>query len=166
MFGDFRTHSQCLLFWLCPKFRNSKISANSSCLVDHTHSRRRAQTTAGSPLPPIPAGGMPAPQSWSGHARGNHGLSIAPPNDGPPELTPHRVNELLAGRTAVYEATEKDCRPLEGEDDKPECSICFEEFEPGANLARLQCFCRFHKVCLVFCVLSHSMRTSADGHTV
>lgn len=29
-----------------------------------------------------------------------------------------------------------------------ECTICFEEFSLGDTLARLECFCVFHKACL------------------
>lgn len=29
-----------------------------------------------------------------------------------------------------------------------ECTICFEEYEIGQTLARLECFCVFHKPCL------------------
>lgn len=41
-----------------------------------------------------------------------------------------------------YIATEKDCANNE------ECAICFEEFEPGIKMARLECWCRFHYECI------------------
>ncbi|KAG8165248.1 hypothetical protein KVR01_005523 [Diaporthe batatas] len=41
-----------------------------------------------------------------------------------------------------YVATEKDCV------DSAECTICLEEFEVGDPMARLECFCRFHKDCI------------------
>ena len=45
-----------------------------------------------------------------------------------------------------YLATEKDCI---GEGGEPaECVICFEEFEQGVEMGRLECLCKFHKVCL------------------
>jgi len=34
------------------------------------------------------------------------------------------------------------------EDDGKECTICFEEFQKGNSIARLDCFCVFHKHCL------------------
>lgn len=51
--------------------------------------------------------------------------------------SPHR-------RTGVfpYRATEKDCI------DDAECTICFEEFEVGVEMGRLECFCRFHLSCI------------------
>ncbi|KAL8890655.1 MAG: hypothetical protein Q9215_002236 [Flavoplaca cf. flavocitrina] len=45
-----------------------------------------------------------------------------------------------------YLATEKDCI---GEGGEPaECVICFEEFEQGVEMGRLECLCKFHKVSL------------------
>jgi hypothetical protein len=41
-----------------------------------------------------------------------------------------------------YTATEKDCV------DSAECSICLEEFEEGVAMARLECLCRFHRLCI------------------
>lgn len=34
--------------------------------------------------------------------------------------------------------------------EKAECVICFEEFEEGDVIARLECLCRYHKVCFFF----------------
>lgn len=48
---------------------------------------------------------------------------------------------------ATYPATEKDCVNAEGE--TMECVICLEEFEVGDELAILECFCKFHKRCIV-----------------
>jgi hypothetical protein len=47
-------------------------------------------------------------------------------------------------RTGVfpYPASEKDCV------DDAECTICLEEFEPGVQMGRLECFCRFHLKCI------------------
>jgi len=45
----------------------------------------------------------------------------------------------------VYHASEKDC---EGEDGAAqECVICFAEFAVGDEMGRLECLCKFHKVC-------------------
>ncbi|EEP76830.1 predicted protein [Uncinocarpus reesii 1704] len=45
-----------------------------------------------------------------------------------------------------FKATEKDCL---SEDGAPqECTICMEEYEVGAELTRLLCFCKFHKSCI------------------
>ena len=44
----------------------------------------------------------------------------------------------------VYQANEKDCAVEHGEEQ--ECVICFEEFVIGAEMGRLECLCKFHKV--------------------
>ncbi|KAI4151023.1 MAG: hypothetical protein LQ341_000995 [Variospora aurantia] len=44
----------------------------------------------------------------------------------------------------TYSASEKDCMGEGGE--SAECVICFEEFEQGAEMGRLECLCKFHKV--------------------
>jgi Ring finger domain len=48
----------------------------------------------------------------------------------------------FGGAIFPYKASEKDCVQ------QAECSICFEEYEPGQDMARLQCFCRFHLQCI------------------
>ncbi|KAK6539480.1 hypothetical protein TWF694_009703 [Orbilia ellipsospora] len=56
------------------------------------------------------------------------------------------------GRMVVYTATAKDTLPsgndAKADDEKAECVICFEEFEEGDQIARLECFCRYHKKCI------------------
>ncbi|WPH00880.1 E3 ubiquitin-protein ligase PIB1 [Acrodontium crateriforme] len=46
----------------------------------------------------------------------------------------------------TYLATEKDCTSASG--DAQECIICFEEFEPGDELGRMECLCKFHRKCI------------------
>jgi len=46
-----------------------------------------------------------------------------------------------------FMATEKDCVGEDG--DTQECTICMEEYEVGAALARLECLCKFHRACIV-----------------
>jgi hypothetical protein len=41
-----------------------------------------------------------------------------------------------------YKASEKDTI------DSAECTICLEEFEPGMDMGRLECFCKFHLHCI------------------
>ncbi|KAF3171120.1 hypothetical protein TWF788_010007 [Orbilia oligospora] len=57
-----------------------------------------------------------------------------------------------SGRMVVYTATEKDTFAMgndaEADGQKAECVICFEEFEAGDSIARLECFCRYHKKCI------------------
>lgn len=47
---------------------------------------------------------------------------------------------------AVYKATEKDCQDEDG--DPQECIICFEEFQEGDEMGRMECLCKFHKACI------------------
>lgn len=51
----------------------------------------------------------------------------------------------------VWRAAEKDCWVVNDEkkQEKAECVICFEEFEEGDVIARLECLCRYHKVCFL-----------------
>ena len=49
----------------------------------------------------------------------------------------------------VYHASEKDCVGEDGEGAQ-ECVICFEEFAVGDEMGRLECLCKFHKVCSSF----------------
>lgn len=46
-------------------------------------------------------------------------------------------------RMLVFKATEKD---VEAARRGEECIICCEEWEVGEDLARLYCFCKFHRV--------------------
>lgn len=52
----------------------------------------------------------------------------------------------------VWRAAEKDCWAItdEKKQEKAECVICFEEFEEGDLIARLECLCRYHKVFFSF----------------
>lgn len=47
----------------------------------------------------------------------------------------------------TFTATEKDCLGADGV--LQECTICMEEYEVGAKLARLECLCKFHEPCIV-----------------
>lgn len=59
--------------------------------------------------------------------------------------SPHLPSAVA--RMVEFKATEKDCL---GEDGQiAECTICMEDYEVGQRLARLQCFCKFHKTCIV-----------------
>ena len=47
----------------------------------------------------------------------------------------------------TFAASEKDC--VGGDGSAQECSICMEEYDVGDDLARLECWCKFHKRCIV-----------------
>ncbi|KAI0107621.1 hypothetical protein GGR51DRAFT_516235 [Nemania sp. FL0031] len=77
-------------------------------------------------------------------APGNHGT--------PPPRTIRRT------RMFPYVATEKDCAH------ETECTICLEEFEVGDHMARLECFCRFHRACIDSWFVHHPGRCPVHQH--
>lgn len=50
-------------------------------------------------------------------------------------------------RMLIYHATEKDCIDA-ATGSATECVICLEDFEPGDELGRLECLCKFHRACI------------------
>ncbi|KAL9030438.1 MAG: hypothetical protein Q9196_001443 [Gyalolechia fulgens] len=64
-------------------------------------------------------------------------------NSGENALGPTGSERRRVAGMVTYSATEKDCV---GEGGEPaECVICFEEFEQGMEMGRLECFCKYHK---------------------
>ena len=84
----------------------------------------------------------------SGQGQGQHGNHAG--------SHPRRVTGT---RMLTYRATEKDCASTEGASGV-ECVICFEEYEVGDEMARLECLCRFHKVSILQCKSSLHYRFS------
>ena len=94
-----------------------------------------------------------AGQASSGAVSGNHG------NGGGAAGGEHRARAESSTTTTttttraprrpagmlVYHASEKDCVGQDGEDAQ-ECVICFEEFQVGVEMGRLECLCKFHRV--------------------
>ncbi|KAF2720919.1 FYVE-domain-containing protein [Polychaeton citri CBS 116435] len=58
-----------------------------------------------------------------------------------PRAMSHRPSGLL-----IFRATEKDC--ADGEGNPQECVICLEDFGQGEELGRLECWCKFHRICI------------------
>ncbi|KAF2859407.1 hypothetical protein K470DRAFT_192020, partial [Piedraia hortae CBS 480.64] len=56
------------------------------------------------------------------------------------------TSSFLSRGMAVYRATEKDCSDANG--NQQECVICFDEFQPGDELGRMECLCKFHRLCI------------------
>lgn len=56
-----------------------------------------------------------------------------------------------SSRMIFFTATQKDCSGSgSGEDEEmKECLICMEDYKVGAQLARLECLCKFHKNCII-----------------
>lgn len=68
------------------------------------------------------------------------------PTPGPHVSTANPAAVPRNHRLLRYVATEKDCVNASGE--QQECVICMEDFEPGIEMARLDCFCTFHDACI------------------
>ena len=64
-------------------------------------------------------------------------LSTLTTSSSPSNNLPKRKRMLLSV------LTDKNCHTLE------DCNICYEEFEPGQCVGRLECFCVFHKKCIL-----------------
>jgi len=111
----------CVQRYSAPSMANSSSSAGPP-------SAASTGTNSSSAVVHAPAAPLPV--------RANVGASSAP-------SLPRGVG---GNRMLVYRASEKD---YIGEDGEPqECVICFEEFEPGDELGRLECLCKFHRVCI------------------
>lgn len=74
------------------------------------------------------------------------------------------------GSSAVNE-DEKQPPKRQVKREKAECVICFEEFEEGDIIARLECLCRYHKVCIIEknlsgkkCALTDSEGRNVSAH--
>ena len=97
-----------------------------------------AEGSASAQVPPTAVPGASA--SNAGQA------STTPTGVTPSSSAPSRQRRMTGGRMLPYKATEKDCVGEDGQ--ASECVICLEDFEPGDEMGRLECFCRFHKVSL------------------
>ncbi|ESZ92378.1 hypothetical protein SBOR_7233 [Sclerotinia borealis F-4128] len=116
-----------------------------SC-IERTTSRLSTGTPTSTPTPPIPSVTRPAlpitqtsTQSNSSRASASSTPVMPPPLPSTPSVGPSQPR-----RTGVfsYIATEKDCQ------EDAECQICLEEYEPGLEMGRLECFCKFHLSCI------------------
>ena len=92
-----------------------------------------------------PAPNDAASTSMSGHSAGSNPRL---PPQGPPATVVGQRRRTTG--MVVYPATEKDCVGEDGQGQQ-ECVICFEEFEVGDEMGRLECLCKFHKVSLTSC---------------
>ena len=72
-------------------------------------------------------------------------VSSTPPSSVPTAPRPRATSYRPRG-IAIYRATEKDCTNEAG--DAQECVICFEEFQPGDEMGRMECLCKFHRPCI------------------
>ncbi|RSL52876.1 hypothetical protein CEP53_007947 [Fusarium sp. AF-6] len=82
----------------------------------------------------------------------NHSTYGTPRGEGGAPPAPRRTGMY------TYLATEKDCI------DDAECTICLEEFTVGVPMARLECLCRFHRVCISSWFVKHPGRCPVHQH--
>ena len=114
----------------CITMRFSSTPSSSS-LPTHPPSAPPPRTSSmpGMPAPvPSTTASMPAPDTST------------PPNSRP------RATSFAPRGMVRYRATEKDCLTEDGE--PQECVICFEEFQPGDEMGRMECLCKFHRLCI------------------
>ncbi|EPS41707.1 hypothetical protein H072_4394 [Dactylellina haptotyla CBS 200.50] len=125
---------------------DNTISGNSSSVA-------RRRSTSGAPS----SHASLANTTMSSQPSASHqSTSIPTPNHQPQPSDSVRRSRASSrptgGRMFVYTATAKDTLPsgsdAKADDQKAECVICFEEFEEGDSIARLECFCRYHKKCI------------------
>ena len=81
-------------------------------------------------------------------ARESHVMACISARD-PSAVPGGQAGSSSGGRVhmVAFTASEKDCLGEEG--NLQECSICMVEYDVGDELARLECFCKFHKECIV-----------------
>ncbi|KAK5689656.1 hypothetical protein LTR17_026195 [Elasticomyces elasticus] len=79
----------------------------------------------------------------------SHGSGSIPSGSLPPTTATQaraRAQSFRPRGMALYTATEKDCLDSSGE--AVECVICLEEFQPGEEMGRMECLCKFHRGCI------------------
>ncbi|KAI9659147.1 MAG: hypothetical protein M1821_002107 [Bathelium mastoideum] len=118
----------------------------SSTPQNHVPSSAAAPSTDHDPRPIQNAGVQHNSISASSqiYAPGMSATSIPTPHNVPPAIaSASRPRRQTATRMLVYRASEKDCVDENG--GTQECVICFEEFEEGEEMGRLECLCKFHR---------------------
>jgi hypothetical protein len=150
--------------WVChielpdrslPDFQSIRDAHVSECLERRIEQLKLA--AAGHNSTPPPAQQSPGPSTESAQAPSSSPTPAPVPNT--PEgrsaareqahaavvlgqNRPSPSARHFGGTILPYKASEKDIV------DEAECSICFEEYEVGQDMARLQCLCRFHLTCI------------------
>jgi hypothetical protein len=127
-----------------PKGPNGDTSAREAHVTDCIHEQLMGRPQASSPQEaggPSASTSIPSASSSSLPAQNSMPSSSYASGSGNTHPMPRR---MTGGRMLVYHAAEKDCM---GQDDTAyECIICFEEFQEGDEMGRLECLCKFHRV--------------------
>lgn len=112
----------------------------TECIESHFSSSgpRTTRPPAQTAIQAAVAASAATPAQASGIASSASGSGGLPP----PSVAQRRRTTGMV----VYHASEKDCVGEDGEGSQ-ECVICFEEFAVGEEMGRLECLCKFHKVC-------------------
>lgn len=98
------------------------------------------------PAPPPRTTSVPGRSNLNSLHNPNFWAEVARTESSTPTGSRPRATSYRPRGMAVYKATEKDCTNEEGE--AQECVICFEEFQPGDEMGRMECLCKFHRVCI------------------
>lgn len=168
-----------------PDFEDLRITHISACIEAHTSSHFTSHNRSGPYPSHLQPSGSPQGSDSSRESRQSRGRGpsiTGPSSSRTPQIIPNtpearmqareqahaavvlgasRTPPLEAGRQTrlfPYKATEKDCV------DDAECTICLEEFEVGADMARLECFCRFHLHCIRGWWVNHHGRCPVHQH--
>ncbi|KAB8302867.1 hypothetical protein EYC80_006199 [Monilinia laxa] len=107
-----------------------------SC-IERTTSRISTRTPTSTPAPPIASTTHPVlPVTLPSNQPSSSRASASSTPGLPPLISTLSSGPSQPRRTGVfpYIATEKDCQ------DDAECQICLEEYEPGLEMGRLECF--------------------------
>ncbi|KAK3074281.1 hypothetical protein LTR53_003392 [Teratosphaeriaceae sp. CCFEE 6253] len=145
-----------------------------ACIAERFSSTPGSSSMPHPPPPPPPrhsshTGAAPTPHITTPTAGGFNPASLPAFNSThptasttPPGLPPVDPSTAAAARPrapshrprgmALYTATEKDCLAPSasgGAAEEPqECVICLEEFAVGDAMGRMECLCKFHRVCI------------------
>lgn len=116
------------------------------CIASHVYTATPPSRTVSAPPDTAEAGASSSTTLATPITTGlpTASTSATPSGSMPSGSAPLRQRRMTGGRMLVYKATEKDCTSEDGTE--AECVICFEEFETGDEMGRLECLCRFHRV--------------------
>ena len=132
---------------LPPKGPNDSETAREAHIADCIDTHFSSSGPRTQMAPPPPPSRVAVEAAAAGQTGGSSSIVVAASETGTLASPPVRAGSSARRRTTgmvVYQATEKDCVGEDG--GQQECVICFEEFEPGVGMGRLECLCKFHKV--------------------